>query len=493
MFNKILIANRGEIAVRIARTCRELNIPTVALYQAPDQGSLHARLADECVLLDAPGGFMNGAALLEIAHAKGADAIHPGYGFLAEQAEFIRVCEHTGITFIGPPARVVEMTADKVKALERAQAAGIATPTFSAQCFDNHTSAEIHAQADELGYPLVVKSCRGGRGPGEHLVQHRENLEAVVQRAQQEAHAVYGDRRVYFEKAILPVYQLSVQILADARGNLIQLGEREGTLLLGNQKLIEEMPAPSLQPEQRERLRQLALDIARVFEYENAGTVEFLMDAAGNFYFTEIKARIQVEHPLTEMLTHVDLVRAQIELAAGATLPYRQDEIQFDGWAMMARLSAQDAWNRFMPSPGRLYRVRLPGGLGVRCDTYVYSGCDVPAEYDPLIAKLTVGGIDRAMCRRRLERALDEFKLIGAATTLPLLQQLVREPLFAQGMYRTPHKAQKLQTAQTSWQTRRDLAAAVAIYYERANQTFQPTTPARVQSGWHRASRALPE
>ena len=493
MFNKILIANRGEIAVRIMRTCRELKIPTVALYESPDQGSLHVRLADECVLLDAPGGFMNGAAILEIAHAKGADAIHPGYGFLAEQAEFIRACENAGITFIGPPAHVVEMTANKVKALERAQAAGIVTPVFSSQCFENQTPAELYAQADQLGYPLVVKSCRGGRGPGEQIVQQRENLKAVVQRAQQQAHAVYGDRRVYFEKAILPVYQLSVQILGDARGNLIQLGEREGSLLLGNQKIIEEMPAPSLQPEQRERLWQLALAVARLFGYENAGTVEFLMDAAGNFYFTEIKARIQVEHPLTEMLTHIDLVRAQIELAAGAPLPYRQDEIQFKGWAMMARLSAQDAWNQFMPSPGRLYRVRLPGGPGVRLDTYVYSGCDVPAEYDPLIAKLTVGGADREMCRRRLERALDEFKLIGAATTLPLLEQLVREPLFVQGVYHVQHNIKALKAKQTSPQTLRDLAAAVAIYYERTNQTFQPTTPARVLSGWHRASRTLPE
>lgn len=493
MFKKILIANRGEIALRIARTCREMNIPTVALYETPDQGSLHVRLADECVRLDAPGGFMNGAAILEIACAKGADAIHPGYGFLAEQAEFIRACERANIVFIGPPASVVEMTANKVDALNYARAAGIPTPNWSAQCFDPDDSRTLHEEAERLGYPLVVKSCRGGRGRAEHLIHEAPQLDAIVRRAQQEAQAVYGDRRIYFEKAILPAHQLSVQILADMHGNLMHLGEREGSFLLGNQKVIEEAPAPCLNQSQREQLWQLALTVARMFGYKNVGTVEFLMDASGNFYFTEIKARIQMEHPLTEMLARLDLVREQIEIAAGTALSLQQSAVCLEGWTMQARLSAQDPWNQMMPSPGRLRRVRLPGGPGTRTDTYAYSGCDVPPQYDPLIAKLVVWGNDREACRLGFERALGEIKLTGIATTLPLLQHLVRDSNFVQGTYHVQLAPQQVKQEPVAPRTLRDLAAAVAVHDYLAYQAFQPTTPERVTSGWHRTSRELAE
>lgn len=493
MFQKILIANRGEIAVRLERTCREMNIPTVALYEAADEGSLHVRLADECVLLDAPGGFMNGAAILEIARAKGADAIHPGYGFLAEQPEFIRACETGGITFIGPPSDVVAKTANKIDALNRVRAAGILTPNYSTLCFDNDASATLQAEAAQLGYPLIVKSCRGGRGRAEHIIHHPSQLDGAARRARQEAQAVYGDSRIYLEKAILPARHLSVQILADAHGNLIHLGEREGSMVLGNQKVIEESPAPSLNDQQRHQLWELALDIARVFEYRNVGTVEFLLDADGNYYFTEIKARIQIVHPVTEMLTRLDLVREQIQLAAGARLERAQAQVQLDGWTMQARISAQDPRNRLMPSPGTLEHVRLPGGANVRTDTFADSGCDIPPQYDPLIAKLVVWGQDREACRLRLERALDEFQLIGTATTLPLLQQLVRGLEFVHGTYHIESLPQETGARPVAPGTLRDLAAAVAIFHYRATHSFQPTTPDRITSGWHRSGRRLPE
>lgn len=493
MFQKILIANRGEIALRIERTCREMGIPSVALYEASDQGSLHVRMADECVRLDAPGGFMNGAAILEIARAKGADAIHPGYGFLAEDAGFIRACEDAGITFIGPPSIVVEMTANKIEALKRARAAGIPTPEYLQTCFDNEESAPLHEEAEKLGYPLMVKSCRGGRGRGAHLVSHAEELEAVVRRVQQESQAVYGDRRIYLEKEISPAQQFAVQIVSDLQGNMIHLGEREGALMLGNQKVIQESPACALDQTKREQLWQMALTVAQLFGYRNVGSVEFLMDEAGNLYFTEIKARIQTEHAATEMLTRIDLVREQIRLAAGAPLALKQSDVKLDGWAMQARISAQDPQNHMMPSPGRLTRVRLPGGPEVRAGTYVYSGCEVPPQYDPLIANLVVWGSDRENCRLRFERALGEFQLVGTATTLSLLQQFARDADFVRGEYYARSLRAHVTPEPVAPRVLRDLAAAVAVYDYRANQAFQPTTPDRINSGWHRTSRKLPE
>lgn len=493
MFHKILIANRGEIAVRIVRTCREMNIPTVTLYEAADRGSLHVRLADESVLLDAPGGFMNGDAILCIADAKGVDAIHPGYGFLAENVEFIQTCENRGIAFIGPPSSVVALTAQKTDALRRVQAAGIPTSNFSARCLESWDESAGHAEANALGYPLVVKSCLGGRGRGAHFVSRAEELDAAVQRAQQEAQAIYGDPRVYFEKAILLARQLGVQILADGQGSVIHLGEREGSVPVGNQKVIEESPSPALTPPERERLWQLALSIARLFEYRNAGTVEFLMDAKGKLYFTEIKARIQIEHPLTEMLTRLDLVREQIRLAAGEPLNREQSEIRLEGWAMLARISAEDPENRMLPSPGRLEYVRLPEGPEVRTDTYVHAGCDVTPSYDPLIAKLIVWGQDRQMCRTRLERAVGECSLTGTETTLPLVARLVRAADFTHTRDAHDSLSTQLEAQIAPAALLRDLAAAIAIYHEYKTSAFQAVTPERMLGGWHRSSRTLPE
>lgn len=490
MFKKILIANRGEIAVRILRACRELGIPSVALFQLPDQDSLHVRLADESVRLNSPLGFMDRDAIVEIARERGADAVHPGYGYLAEEADFIRACTAAGLAFIGPPAQVVQTVRDKIGALERARAAGVNTVAHSPRPYGLGELEPLRAAADVIGYPVILKSCRGGRGRGERLVPAPQLLDESVRRAQTEAQAVYGDRALYLERAIPDAHQVAVQIVADRHGNLVHLGDREGSLRLGNQKILEESPAPCLTEAQRQEVVQVALQLARLFSFENAGTVEFLVDGDGRFYFTEIKARISLEHPLTEMLSRVDLVQEQLRVAAGLPLSVRQEDVSLRGWAMQCRVRAEDPSRNLMPTPGRLRRVRLPSGPEVRVDTYVYSGYDVPPEYDPLLAKLVVWGPDREACLARMQRALREYRLIGIPTNLPLLERLMAQPEIEQGRYHTGYPVQLFQFDDSDGR-RRDLAVAAAILYVRRTQTFHPTTPERLRSGWHRDSRAL--
>jgi len=492
MFQKILIANRGEIAVRILRTCREMGLLSVALYQPADVGSLHVRLADECVPLTSPAGFRDAEAIIAIAREKGADAVHPGIGFLAEEAGFARACAAAGLAFIGPPPEILESVRSKIHALNCAHQAGFPTLPHSEACLSG-AETDMMAAAEKLGFPLVIKSCRGGRGRGERLVRTADRFAEALRRAQKESLAVYGDASVYLERAVLPTHQLGVQVLADAHGNLIHLGEREGSLIYGNQKVIEETPAPSLNPAQRQQLWQLALDLARLFKVQGAATVEFLLDQAGQFYFTEIKARLQVEHPVTEMVTRVDLVREQIRLAAGERLTRPQSAVAFTGWGMVTRLTAEDPWRRFLPSPGLLRRVRLPSGPEVRVDTYVYSGCEVPAEYDPLIAKLAVWGEDRAACLARLKRALMEFKLVGTSTNLPLLQRIVQALDFEKGIYDSEFLAHPFDGSPEQEEQFRDLAAVAALLFARRTQAFTPSTPKRLLSRWHRDSRRLPQ
>lgn len=492
MFRKMLIANRGEIAVRIVRACREMEIETLALYEEPDRGSLHVRLADECVNLDSPQGFMDQETIIHIAREKGADAIHPGYGFLAERADFINACEEAGIAFIGPPTGVVEMVNEKLGTLQQVREAGFATVTHSAVSFEDEPLQSIQEAAAELGYPLIIKSCRGGRGPAEQLARNPQQLEAAVRRAQATAQSVFYNCRIYLEKAILRAHQVGVQIMGDKHGNLVHLGEREGSIQTGSRKVIEESPAPCLTPAQREKIVQTALNLARLFNYQNVGTVEFLVDEEGNFYFTEIKARLQVEHPLTEMASRVDLVQEQIRIAAGEPLSLRQEDVMPVGWAMMSRISAEDPWNRFLPSPGQLRRVRLPGGPEVRVDTYVYCECEVPGEYDPLIAKLTVWAPERKRCLQRMRRALEDFILIGTATNIPQLRRILHANKFVEGDYSTAFSTRTFAGESGPDKHLRDLAVAAAVLYARRNQTFYPVTPERTKKGWHRDSRRLP-
>lgn len=489
MFKKILIANRGEIAVRIARTCREMGIRTVALYEPADRGSLHVRLADECVQLASPAGFMDQDAIVAIAKAVGADAIHPGYGFLAEHSAFNRACQEAGIIFIGPPADIVEAMRSKLDVLARAAEAGIPTVQTSLFSGDIGDLEAFRRAADQLGYPVVIKSCRGGRGRGERLVKQADQLDEAFRQAQAEAQSVFGDRRVYLEKALQPARSVVVQIIADPQGNVVHLGERGGLLQHGNQKIIEESPTSYLTDDQRAKLWQAALDLARLFNYQNVGTVEFLVDNNGQFYFTEIKARIQVDHPLTELVSRVDLVREQIRIAAGEPLTLQQADVLPRGWSMMCRINAEDPFNGFLPSPGDLSKVRLPGGPEVRVDTYVYSGCSVPGDYDPLVAKLTVWAEDRDQCIARMRRALKDFNLIGTPTNLPLLQRILLTGDFVPEEYSNTYLEQSLESIPDA--RLRDLAAVAAVLYAQRNQTFRPSTPERLASGWHRESRRL--
>lgn len=493
MFKKILIANRGEIAVRIIRTCRELGIESVVLYDESDMDSLHVRLADYCVRLPSPESFLDETTIVQIALAYEVDAVHPGYGFLAESAPFAQALTEAGITFIGPPAEVIAAVRAKVKVLDAVQAAGIPTVRHSPECMNIHDSAMLQSVAAELGYPLVIKSCRGGRGRGERLVHKPEQLATAVQRASAESKAVFGNDDIYLERALLPAHQIGVQLLGDQHGNLIHLGEREGSIIVGNQKIIEEAPSPILNEAQRAAILATALTIGRMFNYQNVGTVEFLLDGQGNFYFSEIKARIQVEHSLTEKLTGIDLVLQQMQIAAGKPLPWNQEEVPFHGWAMMCRLNAQDPWQNFMPSPGRLTEVRLPSGPQVRIDSYVYTGCRVPPEFDSLVAKVTTWGLDRDACLARMKGALTDFVLVGTPTNLPLMQRIMHTTAFARAHYNTNFFTQPVANGETSEIQLRDLAVITAVQYARRHQLFNPTTSPRWQSGWHQDSRRLPE
>ena len=493
MFKKILIANRGEIAVRIIRTCREMGLRTVALYDAGDRDSLHVRLADECVQLPGHWSFMESETVLAVARESGADAIHPGYGFLAEDTDFIHACEAAGIAFIGPPPEVVEAARDKIGALNKARAAGFPTVEHSARSFGEDEFDALAAEAEAMGYPLVVKSCRGGRGRGERLVNDPSQLAEVVRRAQVEARAVYGHNQLFIEKAILPAHQVGVQIVADRHGNLVHLGDREGSIIRSNQKIVEESPSLCLSPAQRETLLETAVRLARLFDYQNVGTVEFLVDGAGDFYFSEIKARIQIEHTVTEMTTRIDLVREQIRLAAGEPLGYAQEDVSFQGWAITCRVQAEDPSRRYMPSPGHLRRVRLPGGPEVRVDTYLYCDSEVPPFYDPLIAKATVWASDRSTCIDRMRRALEDFAIIGAPTNLPLLMAIMRSPDFVDGRYATDflHHPVVAKPATDVEALRRDLAVAAAVLYARRREAFVPQAPDQWATGWHRSSRHI--
>ncbi len=375
MFEKILIANRGEIAVRIIRTCRDMGIQSVALFEHDDRGSLHVRLADEAVELKSGQGYLDQDAVLKAALETGADAIHPGYGFLAERLSFIEACEEAGVVFIGPPLDLMRAQQDKLAVLNRVRAAGLATVDYSLRSFGEDEIDELRAEAERLGYPLVIKSCLGGRGRGAYPARSTQQLDRALRRAIAEAQLVYGSTRLYLERLITPAHLIGVQIIADEFGNLVHLGEREGSLQRGNQKMIEEAPAPCLSQPQREQLWQTAVSIARLLDFRSAGTIEFTGDEAGHFYFTEVKPRIQIEHGVSELISAVDIVREQIRVAAGEPLSVTQTQIHLQGHAISCRITAEDPWRHYLPNPGVLRRVRLPGGHGLRVETYAYSGC----------------------------------------------------------------------------------------------------------------------
>jgi len=433
---RILIANRGEIALRVVRACRDLGLSPVMVYSAADRGSLPVHLADAAVPIgDAPASasYLNAAAIIEAALRTGSDAIHPGYGFLAENADFAEAVEQAGLVFIGPPPAAMRAVGDKVEARRLMAKSGVPIiPGLTDRAADAGTIAAFAARA---GYPILLKAAAGGGGKGMRGVRAPGELAAALRGARSEAKASFGDDGVYAEKFLEGVRHVEIQMIADAHGNAVSLGERECSLQRRHQKLIEESPSMAVDPALRARMGALAVQVARASGYRNAGTVEFLLDGRGEPYFMEVNARLQVEHPVTEMVTGLDLVRAQIEVAAGAALPFRQEEIRPRGWAIECRILAEDPAHGFRPHPGRITAVRLPAGPGIRVDTALQPGDEVSLHYDAMVAKLVAWGADRDEAVRRMLRALREFQIAGIRTTIPFHVEVLEGEEFRAGRF----------------------------------------------------------
>ncbi len=431
---RVLIANRGEIALRVMRACRELGLSPVIVHSEADRDTLPVRLADAAYPIGpapAAASYLRIDAILDAARKAGADAVHPGYGFLAENADFAQACADAGLTFIGPSPRAMRMMGDKVEA--RRLAAGAGVPVIPGQTTRAADLESLRAFARKAGYPILLKAAAGGGGKGMRVVRRDEELESAVRGARSEARSSFGDDGVYAEKFLASVRHVEIQILADTHGDAIHLNERECSVQRRHQKLIEESPSVAIDADLRERIGRLALKVIRAGGYHNAGTVEFLLDREGRAYFMEVNARIQVEHPVTEMVTGVDLVRAQIEIAAGGRLPARQDELQPRGWAMECRILAEDPAHNFRPSPGRIAALRLPSGPGIRVDTALRPGDEVSLHYDALVAKLIAWGRNRQECIARMRGAIDEMVVAGIRTTLPFHREVLRDPEFLAG------------------------------------------------------------
>lgn len=434
MFQKVLIANRGEIAVRVIRTCRELGIQTAAVYSEADRDALHVKLADEAYCVGpAPSrdSYLNMTNLMSTATLIEADAIHPGYGFLAENADFAELCAACGITFIGPHPSAITKMGDKTTARETMKAAGVPTVPGTEGIIEEIEEAVTVAR--EIGYPVIVKATAGGGGKGMRVVHSEEELKRAIRMAQQEAEANFGNSGVYLEKFLIEPRHIEIQVLADNYGNVIHLGERDCSIQRRYQKLVEEAPSPALTPELRERMGQAAVAAAKAVNYSGAGTVEFLLDKEGNFYFMEMNTRIQVEHPVTELVTGIDLVKEQIRIAAGEPLSITQEDVRFDGWSIECRINAEDPDRNFIPSPGEIQFYLPPGGPGVRVDSAAYTGYRIPPFYDSMIAKLIVWGKDREEAIHRMRRALQEFAIDGVKTTIPFHLKLMQHHRFVSG------------------------------------------------------------
>ncbi|MBE7470638.1 MAG: acetyl-CoA carboxylase biotin carboxylase subunit [Anaerolineales bacterium] len=436
MFDKVLIANRGEIALRVIRACRALGVKTVAVYSEADAAARHVTEADEAVLIGpppAPASYLNIEAILTAAHQTGVQAIHPGYGFMSENAEFARRCGEAGLVFIGPPPDVIQKMGDKVAARQMMAAAGVpivpGTPGYLTS-----DPAELAALAESVGYPLLIKAAAGGGGIGMIQVAGPEKLAAGLEQAQRRAQQAFGNPALYLERYISRPKHIEVQLLGDRHGHLIHLFERECSVQRRHQKVIEESPSPALDPETRQRIAQAALLAGQTVGFQNAGTVEFIMDQDRHFYFLEMNTRIQVEHPVTEMVTGVDLVQEQLKIAAGEALSIQQSDLRQRGHAIECRIYAEDPVN-FFPSPGTIMAYQEPSGEHIRLDSWVQAGTVVSHFYDPLLAKLVVWGADRAEAIARTQAALNEFQIEGIKTNLPLHQKILAHPTFVAGTY----------------------------------------------------------
>ncbi|NKQ19310.1 acetyl-CoA carboxylase biotin carboxylase subunit [Brevibacillus laterosporus] len=438
MFQKILIANRGEIAVRVIRACRELGIQTVAVYSEADREALHVKLADEAYCIGptaSKDSYLNMASIMSVATKVGADAIHPGYGFLAENADFAEICSACNITFIGPDPEAITGMGDKSTAKDTMKRAGV--PTVPGTDGLIESIVEALDTAKEIGYPVMVKATAGGGGRGMRVAVDDEDLEKAIRQAQNEAKTAFGNAGVYLEKFVEGPRHVEIQIMGDKYGNVVYLGERDCSIQRRHQKLVEEAPSPALSQELRKQMGEAAVAAAKAVHYHGAGTVEFLLDKHGQFYFMEMNTRIQVEHPVTEMVTGLDLIKEQISVAFGNYLSFTQEDIVLDGWSMECRINAENPAKNFMPSPGKIEGYLAPGGFGVRIDSAAYPGYSIPPYYDSMIAKVIVWGKTREEAIERMKRALQEFMIEGVHTTIPFHLKLLEHEVFIGGQFDT--------------------------------------------------------
>ncbi|MBP3192943.1 acetyl-CoA carboxylase biotin carboxylase subunit [Natronogracilivirga saccharolytica] len=438
MFDKILIANRGEIALRIIRTCREMGIKTVAVYSTADEKSLHVKFADEAVCIGPPAAkdsYLKIPRIIAAAEITDAKAIHPGYGFLAENAEFSRICEEHNIKFIGPSPKMIDTMGNKSMARENMQKYGVPTIPGSTGIITSPEQAKKIAA--EIGYPVIFKASAGGGGRGMRICSDESEIEKQLVAARNESEACFGSAEIYLEKFIVEPRHVEIQILGDRHGQVVHFGERDCSMQRRHQKMLEESPSPGMTPELREKMGQAAVNAAETIHYEGAGTIEFLLDRDKNFYFMEMNTRIQVEHPVTEEVTNEDLIQRQIEVAAG--LPIQKKKLKMRGHAIECRINAEDPKFNFRPSAGKVKAFHLPGGHSVRVDTHVYAGYDVPPFYDSMIAKLIVSAPDRKQAIHRMKRALNEFVIEGIQTNIPYQLQLMDDPNFIAGKFDTKY------------------------------------------------------
>ncbi|WP_283152835.1 acetyl-CoA carboxylase biotin carboxylase subunit [Guptibacillus hwajinpoensis] len=436
--HKVLIANRGEIAVRIIRACHELNLTAVAVYSEADRDALHVQLADESYCIGPTASsesYLNVGNIMTVAINSGVDAIHPGYGFLAENASFAEICEDCDIAFIGPSKEAINRMGTKDVARATMEEAGVPVVPGSDGIIE--TKEEALELASEMGYPIIIKATAGGGGKGIRVVHEEEELIKAINMTQQEAEKAFGNPGVYIEKFIEDFRHIEIQIIADLYGNVIHLGERDCSIQRRMQKLVEETPSPALDQSIREAMGEAAVRAAKAVNYAGAGTVEFIYDHNGNYYFMEMNTRIQVEHPVTEMVTRVDLIKEQIRVADGERLSLTQDEVILKGWSIECRINAEDPENGFMPSPGKVETYLPPGGFGVRVDSAVYPGYVIPPFYDSMVAKLITYGATREEAMQRMKRALSEFMIKGVKTTIPFHQKLLRHEKFVEGDFNT--------------------------------------------------------
>lgn len=495
MFKKILIANRGEIACRVIRACREMDISTVAVYSDADKDALHVRMADEAFHIGpAPSSesYLRGDKIIEVAKQAGAEAIHPGYGFLSENAQFVRDVSAAGITFVGPPPEAMESMGGKISARKIAIEAGV--PVVPGTTEPLASFADAKTVAGEMGYPVMLKASAGGGGKGMRLVADESELKSALETAQSEAKASFGDDAVYIEKAVVRPRHIEIQVFSDAHGNHMHLGERECSIQRRHQKVIEEAPSPINSAELRQAMGECAVKVARAVNYVGAGTVEFLVsDVDRSFYFLEMNTRLQVEHPVTELVTGIDLVREQINVAAGKPLSFSQDDVRLTGHAIECRIYAEDPDANFMPSPGRIVRLRIPQGPGVRDDGGVYEGSEVSIYYDPMISKFAVYGRDREQAIERMKRALREYKIAGLKTTIPFFRAVMVDDEFVGGRLdtgfierffeRRPRDVSQDEEA-------RDIGLiAAALAYQKKSRPKTVAAPGRKLNAWVMSSR----